>query len=57
MSHEDATSDVIGIRTWFWIAGLVTLLMGMAGFFIPEVMNVESNRAGELPQSAPPVSA
>jgi DHA3 family macrolide efflux protein-like MFS transporter len=40
-------SDVIGIRTWFWIAGVVTLIMGMAGFFMPIVMNVENNHSEE----------
>ncbi len=36
-------SDIIGIRSWYWIAGIVSLLMGIAGFFIPAVMNVENN--------------
>jgi MFS transporter, DHA3 family, macrolide efflux protein len=36
-------SDLIGIRTWYWIAGITSLLMGIAGFFIPAVMNVEDN--------------
>lgn len=36
-------SDVIGVRTWFWIAGVFTLVMGAGGFFAPVVMNVESN--------------
>ena len=39
-------SDVIGIRAWYWIAGILTLLMGLAGFFMPLVMNVENNREG-----------
>jgi MFS transporter, DHA3 family, macrolide efflux protein len=38
-------SDLIGIRTWYWIAGLISLLMGVAGFFIPAVMNVEDNNS------------
>lgn len=40
-------SDLIGIRTWYWIAGLLSLLMGIAGFFIPAVMNVENNHHTE----------
>lgn len=36
-------SDFIGIRTWFWIAGIGTMLMGLSGFLIPSVMNVETN--------------
>ncbi|MBI5842724.1 MAG: MFS transporter [Chloroflexi bacterium] len=40
-------SDVIGIRTWFWVAGIISLLMGLAGFFIPMVMTVENNHGKE----------
>jgi len=36
-------SDSIGIRTWFWIAGICTILMGTVGFSIPSVMTVETN--------------
>ena len=34
-------SDLIGIRSWYWIAGIVTLVMGIMGFFIPAIMNLE----------------
>lgn len=40
-------SDLIGIRTWYWIAGVITLVVGIAGFFIPAIMNVEDNRDAE----------
>jgi DHA3 family macrolide efflux protein-like MFS transporter len=36
-------SDRLGIRTWFWFGGLACLLVGMATFFVPVVMNVEEN--------------
>ncbi len=36
-------SELLGIRAWYWIAGSLTLLMGIGGFFIPAVMNVENN--------------
>jgi DHA3 family macrolide efflux protein-like MFS transporter len=36
-------SDAIGIRAWFWFGGLVCLLMGIGAFFVPAIMNVESN--------------
>lgn len=50
-------SDLIGIRSWYWIAGIVSLLMGIAGFFIPSVMNVEDNHNREVTptQSIAPV--
>jgi len=40
-------SDAIGIRTWFWFGGVLCLLMGVGAFFIPAIMNVESNRNGQ----------
>jgi len=40
-------SDLVGIRSWYWIAGITSLLMGLAGFFIPAVMNVEDNHDSE----------
>lgn len=43
-------ADVIGIRTWYLIAGLGTLIMGAAGFLVPAVMNVEQN--GHQPTAA-----
>jgi DHA3 family macrolide efflux protein-like MFS transporter len=39
-------SDAFGIRTWYWVAGLLTILMGVGGFLTPVVMNVENNRNG-----------
>ncbi len=36
-------SDLIGIQAWFKIAGLVCILMGMVGFALPAVYNIEEN--------------
>jgi len=44
-------SDAIGIRTWFWFGGIVCLLIGIGAFFIPAIMDVESNRHGESTKS------
>jgi len=47
-------SDLVGIRTWYIFAGIACLLMGLAGFLIPAVMNLESNHnqnGAENPQS------
>ena len=44
-------SDAIGIRTWFWFGGLICLLMGIGAFFVPAIMNVESNRNGGTSKS------
>jgi MFS family permease len=35
-------ADRVGIRPWFITAGLSCAIMGLAGFFIPDVMGIES---------------
>lgn len=37
-------SDAIGVRAWYWISGLICLLMGLGAFFVPAVMDIETNR-------------
>jgi DHA3 family macrolide efflux protein-like MFS transporter len=39
-------SDAIGIRTWYWFGGFLCLLTGIGAFFVPAIMNVESNHTG-----------
>ena len=39
-------ADTFGIQLWFWVAGSVCALMGLAGFFIREVMKMEEEKAG-----------
>ena len=47
-------SDAIGIRTWYWIAGLISLAMGAGAFFTPLIRNVEKNRNGQEQTEASP---
>lgn len=44
-------ADVIGVRTWFIAGGLVTLLVGIAGFFIRPLVNIEQER-DDFPEPA-----
>jgi DHA3 family macrolide efflux protein-like MFS transporter len=37
-------SDALGIQLWFWVAGIVCAAMGVAGFFIREVMRMEEEK-------------
>ncbi len=37
-------SDRVGIQSWFLLGGILCILMAVAGFFIPAVMNIESDR-------------
>lgn len=46
-------SDLIGIRTWYLFGGAACLLMGMAAFFVPAIMNVEENHSGQDAEPAP----
>lgn len=49
-------SDAVGIRTWYWVAGLLSLLMGAGSFLVPLIMNVEKGRNGNsTPTEIPPV--
>lgn len=36
-------SDWLGIRVWFWAGGMICLLIGVAAFFMPAIMNIENN--------------
>ncbi len=39
-------ADRLGVQTWFIIGGIVTFSMGIAGLFIPAIMNFEQGRSG-----------
>jgi MFS transporter, DHA3 family, macrolide efflux protein len=37
-------ADQVGIQAWFYLGGSLCVLMGVAGLFIPAVMNIEEKR-------------
>lgn len=37
-------ADKFGVQMWFVVSGIATALMGVSGFFIPAVMNLEQGR-------------
>jgi DHA3 family macrolide efflux protein-like MFS transporter len=37
-------ADKLGVQTWFIIGGVVTILMGITGLFIPAIMHFEDGR-------------
>ncbi len=47
-------ADAIGIRMLFYIAGAAVLLIGIAGFFIPSLMNLEKSQEGNKQLTADP---
>lgn len=44
-------SDLFGIRVWFIFGGVVTILMTISAYFVPAIMNIESNH-GQSPADA-----
>jgi DHA3 family macrolide efflux protein-like MFS transporter len=43
-------ADRAGIQAWFFVGGIVCVLMGVTGLFIPAVMNIEEDRRVMLDQ-------
>lgn len=37
-------ADALGVNIWFIVGGIVTAAMGLAGFLIPAVVNIEDGR-------------
>ena len=37
-------SDLLGIRVWFWVGGILCVAIAAAGFFIPVVMDLEKHK-------------
>ncbi len=50
-------ADLVGIRAWYIFGGVVCLLMGVSGFLIPAVMNVENNHAEAKADETTAISA
>ena len=44
-------ADWLGIQAWFIAGGLVTMGMGLAGLFIPVIMNIEEDLPLAVPAS------
>jgi DHA3 family macrolide efflux protein-like MFS transporter len=42
-------ADKLGVQTWFIIGGVVTILMGITGVFIPAIMHFEEGRNHDHP--------
>ncbi|NWF62943.1 MAG: MFS transporter [Chloroflexi bacterium] len=36
-------TDATSYQTWFWMAGILNLLIGLGGFFVPALMRIEDN--------------
>lgn len=36
-------TDATSYQAWFWVAGILNLVIAVSGFFIPPLLNIESN--------------
>ena len=50
-------SDSIGLQAWYLTAALLCGVIGVAGFFIPVIVNVEQNGHGSAAQDIAPIPA
>lgn len=41
-------ADRLGVQTWYAAGGIITTLLGVVGFLLPPIMNIESDRAPAL---------
>jgi MFS transporter, DHA3 family, macrolide efflux protein len=51
-------SDLVGLQVWYVVAGLLCGAIGLAGFFIPVMLNIEQNgheQAAAIPGATPAV--
>ncbi|HAX68926.1 MAG TPA: MFS transporter [Anaerolineae bacterium] len=46
-------TDATSYQAWFWVAGILNLAIALAGFFIPALMNIESNHANATLKTSP----
>lgn len=43
-------ADIVGVRIWYVLGGIVTIAMGVGSFFVPAIMHIE-DRAHFVPQT------
>lgn len=48
-------ADTIGVQAWYIVGGLVCVLMGIGGFFVPALVHMEDNHQTNLPASDTPL--
>jgi hypothetical protein len=46
-------ADLFGIQSWFVMGGAVTLVLGLSGFFIPQVLFIEERARKEETSQIP----
>lgn len=44
-------TDATSYQTWYWVAGILNLVIALVAFFIPALMNIESNHKNAQPEN------
>lgn len=47
-------TDATSYQTWFWVAGILNLLIGLGGFLVPALMNIEDNHKNKATEVSEP---
>ena len=50
-------SDLVGVRTWYVVAGVACVVMGFGAFTMPTVVHLEDNHSGRTVGEMPPTVA
>jgi len=48
-------SDMLGLQVWYVLAGVLCGMVGLAGFFVPAIVNIEENANGSAATAEPAV--
>jgi DHA3 family macrolide efflux protein-like MFS transporter len=48
-------SDWLGLQVWYVLAGVLCGMVGLAGFFVPAIVNIEENANGSTAMAEPAV--
>jgi DHA3 family macrolide efflux protein-like MFS transporter len=50
-------SDTVGLQMWYVVSGVISAGLGLAGFFIPAIVNIEENGHAQPEADARPLGA
>lgn len=50
-------SDTVGLQMWYLVSGVISAALGLAGFFIPAIVNIEKNGQAQTETDAQPTIA
>ncbi len=55
MAVAGPVADIFGERIWFVVGGISVMVLGIAAFFTPTIMNVEEEATGKNQKAKRPI--